>query len=495
MAVVPARILPPPQITYRSGRPNVRDASWNILNVKFHVGGDMSRWAVLLVQEGRRDEFSGPNDPNLTVFLKAFAKKCADSGLTVGNIAPALMVTPRLPHVNSDPGRRRALETIRTTIRDNLNPQQKPSFVLVLLSGEDKFIYPGLKRLCDMQMGLHTVHMLLSPKKARVPDPGKQDQYFSNVALKVNAKLGGINHLLADDKTQRWLTSKKTMLVGVDVTHPSPTSFKGTPSIVAVVASVDDRFAQYPASLGLQRNRNVNKDAEEMVQDLTQMMVERLQSYEKKMRQLPERIIVFRDGVSEGQFDLVREKELPRILEAFKKLNTASRGSPYRPALSIIVCGKRHHSRFPATAADHMVKNGNTVPGTIVDKGITAIYDHDFYLQAHNGLKGTVRPTHYTIVYDEIKLDADTAQLLTHNMSYMYARATKGVSLVPPAYYADLACERARLYLSMLMDAGDARSTSSRGSQEQERQRVYDRAVQQWGNGVHAALRESMFYI
>lgn len=77
----------------------------------------------------------------------------------------------------------------------------------------------------------------------------------------------------------------------------------------------------------------------------------------------------------------MREKELPLILDAFKKFNTKARSGTYRPALSIIVCGKRHHARFPATATDHMVRNGNTVPGVVVDKGITAIYDHDFYLQ------------------------------------------------------------------------------------------------------------------
>jgi hypothetical protein len=51
-----------------------------------------------------------------------------------------------------------------------------------------------------------------------------------------------------------WLTKDKTMMVGIDVTHPGPTSRVGSPSIAAVVASVDDNFVQviipsYPACL------------------------------------------------------------------------------------------------------------------------------------------------------------------------------------------------------------------------------------------------------
>ena len=77
----------------------------------------------------------------------------------------------------------------------------------------------------------------------------------------------------------------------------------------------------------------------------------------------------------------MRVRELPRILEAFEKFNTKSRGKPYRPSLSIIVCGKRHHSRFPAANKSDTVRNGNTRPGTVVDKGVTDIYNFDFYLQ------------------------------------------------------------------------------------------------------------------
>ena len=53
----------------------------------------------------------------------------------------------------------------------------------------------------------------------------------------------------------RWLTKKKTMMVGIDVTHPGPGSREGTPSIAAVVASVDDSFVQFPASLRIQESK------------------------------------------------------------------------------------------------------------------------------------------------------------------------------------------------------------------------------------------------
>lgn len=50
-------------------------------------------------------------------------------------------------------------------------------------------------------------------------------------------------------------------------------------------------------------------------------------------------------------------------------------------------------------------------------------YDFDFYLQAHAGIQGTVKPTHYTVVYDRIGLGADEIQKNTNLASYMYARA------------------------------------------------------------------------
>lgn len=50
----------------------------------------------------------------------------------------------------------------------------------------------------------------------------------------------------------------------LDVTHPGPTSIEGSPSLVAVVASVGDNLVHFPATLGLQRNKQLRKNSEEV---------------------------------------------------------------------------------------------------------------------------------------------------------------------------------------------------------------------------------------
>jgi len=156
---------------------------------------------------------------------------------------------------------------------------------------------------------------------------------------------------------------------------------EGTPSLAAVVASVDSDFVQFPASMKLQASR------EEMIQDWTEMMIDRLLLYQARNKALPERVFLFRDGVSEGQFDKVLVDELPQIQKAFEKVYTGKDGKPSkRPDLMICICGKRHHARFFPADDRNVTRNGNTKPGTVVDKGIGDVYRFDFYLQAREWL-------------------------------------------------------------------------------------------------------------
>ena len=109
-----------------------------------------------------------------------------------------------------------------------------------------------------------------------------------------------------------------------------------------------------------------------MITDLKIMMEERLRLYQKHKKTLPRRIIVYRDGVSEGQFNTVIEEEYPQMVESFKSFGNVKQ--PYRPKLTIVICGKRHHTRFFPTDSQFSDQNGNPRPGTVVDRGVTAVY-------------------------------------------------------------------------------------------------------------------------
>jgi eukaryotic translation initiation factor 2C len=208
MTTFTARVLPPPTLSYKAGgRPNVKvccppcslsstdvltdviqDGGWNILDVKFHKAATLApNWAVMVVRDGPPGRFplqGGPTNPQLTD-LKA---KLIKAGLTVPT-DPTVFFTEQLPGPTPDPDRKKSLGLIRAALVKNLDRNRKPSFVLVLLAMEDNYIYPGVKRLGDVELGVNTVCMLLLPRKALVPDVKKRDQYYSNVALKVRSLL------------------------------------------------------------------------------------------------------------------------------------------------------------------------------------------------------------------------------------------------------------------------------------------------------------------
>lgn len=194
------------------------------------------------------------------------------------------------------------------------------------------------------------------------------------------------------------------MLVGMDVTHPSPGSIEEAPSIAGIVASVDGRYGQWPASMRAQTGRK------EMIDNLDEMFGERLDAWPKHNQGgLPTRIIIYRDGVSEGHYRTILQVELPQVQKACEKRYPEGK----LPKISIIVCGKRHHTRFyPTREEDAAGKQMNTPNGTVVDRGVTMEKGWDFYLQAHFALQGTARPAHYVVVYDKNDMNADQMEAM-----------------------------------------------------------------------------------
>lgn len=278
--------------------------------------------------------------------------------------------------------------------------------------------------------------------------------FYLNVVLKINTKLGGTSHTLASRQTggggattgifqdppasMSWIFDKPCMLVGIDVSHPEPGSDK--PSLAAVVGSMDGRANQYMAHMSAQASRD------EMVSNLEDAMVALLNAFKAKNKKFPEKILVYRDGVSEGQFEQVLNLELPKIQGALELLGIP--GGTIK--ISIVVCQKRHHTRIVYEERQgSSVQYINPCPGLLMDyrggqNSITSGTLNEFYLNSHATIQGTSKPCKYSLIYDEIGFRMSELELLTYWNTYLYVRCNKSVSYATPAYYAHWAAKRCK---------------------------------------------------
>lgn len=301
--------------------------------------------------------------------------------------------------------------------------------------------YRDVKRAAETVIGLPT--QCFKPKWIKGVEESafkKTDRtLFNNLLLKINAKLGGVN--AAIESPLPVVSEAPTMLVGIDVTHPAPGST--APSIAAVVASMDRTCTKYRAAVLLQEPRV------EALGRLDECMLDHLRLFQLRNGRLPERIVVYRDGVSESQFQAVLEGEVSRIRAAVNRIDQARRQqglAGYTPKISFIVVQKRHHTRFFFDSKD-ADKNGNAQPGTVVDTGIVSPSAFEYYVYSHAGLIGTSRPTKYQVLLDDSNLGSDRLQKLTYHLCYTWARSQRSVSVPPPAYYAHCVADRARCHV------------------------------------------------
>ena len=468
LLTVPGRILQAPELQYRTQTAKPSGGAWNLNPAKLGdkpfrlVAKPLGSWNTLVINSGSRDTiYGGPQAAKH--HLEQFRNALQTYGLDPGPVQDPVFINIPPNDLNN-----KEFKKIQVQITDALRSKfkSKPNFLFVILPSDNATLYDSIKFVCDCQLGIPNICNIgqkFSKEKGQV-------QYFANVAMKFNQKLGGVNHTV-DAKKMSPLDAQ-TILFGIDVTHPSPGSAQSAPSIAGVVASVDNLFSQYPASMRTQEGRV------EMVKELEEMVIERLKLWQKRNKGgLPNKVIVYRDGVSEGQYRLVLEKELPAFEGAFNKLYGAK---AKHPKISVIVVGKRHHTRFyPTNDNDTDGRTGNPQPGTVVDRGVTGEKLFDFFLLAHQGLQGTSKPAHYVVIKDDIKLGADQLQSLTHSLCYTFARATRSVSICPPAYYADLLCERGRSYLHSVLK-GDGSTDFENTS---------------WRRDVNPALMETMYYL
>jgi eukaryotic translation initiation factor 2C len=419
MTQLVGRVLQPPKLKFgdtgqvRDMTPNRQDRQWNFLNSHVTEGSTIRRWAVI--------SFGGTCEQHAIIptFIRHLSNRCENLGIA---LSKSTTVSPLFEHIqllNNMTGLESKLRRINECANGNLE-------LLVCVMERRHKGYGDLKRIAETTIGVVT-QCCLYQNLTRLTS-----QFLANLALKINAKLGGCNTVLYNSLPRQipriFSDNQPVIFMGADVTHPHPLD-DVSPSVVAVVGSMN-----WPASNRYISRMRSQTHRQEIIENLDLMVYELLQEFLLENKKLPSIIIFFRDGVSETQFQKVLKEELQAIRVACKQFEG------YQPLVTFTVVQKRHHTRL-------FHGDQNVPPGTVVDTVITHPREFDFYLCSHWGTKGTSRPTHYHILWDENRFRSDEMQKMVHSLCYTFVRCTKPVSLVPPAYYAHLAAYRARLYL------------------------------------------------
>jgi len=236
--------------------------------------------------------------------------------------------------IGSDPifhfmGPREAVDRVFTRLCSDVKGLQ---LILAVLDDEKGHgsAYNKVKSVGDNLIGIATQCILAqNVKKAHRAT-------ISNLCLKINAKLGGVNTIIHPPAS---IFSEPVIVMGADVTHPAPGDIR-KPSIAAVTASMDRYASIYRADCSVQKHR------QEIIADLESMTKGLLLEFYYALRGAkPRRIIFYRDGVSEGQFDEVVVKEVAAIQRACKSLQREG----YEPGITFIVVQKTS----PGTTVDH----------------------------------------------------------------------------------------------------------------------------------------------
>lgn len=413
-----ARVLPPPEVQFggSAAKPGTT-GRWDLRGKKFLSKNpkQLEAWGVGV--------FGNADKPMLEKFAKDFAMAYRGHGGTVANSPPNLMKLP------DDPGQ--AVETLHNSTGNMF--KQRPQLLIFIVQDKNSFHYLRIKKSCDCRFGV--VSQVLQIQQVRKGNA----QYYSNVLMKVNAKLGGTTSQAKPDRTSGFKAFPgPTMVIGADVSHASPGSEQA--SMAALTVSFDRFGGRYAAACQTNGRRvEIITEANwsSMLGPLAQQWVSTI-----GVGRVPGTVYYFRDGVSEGQFVHVMQQEVPQIKAVLSKIQ----GSEWKGKITVIVAAKRHHVRaFPQDKAG-ADKNNNPLPGTLIEHDCTMPFEWDFYLYSHIALQGTARPVHYTIIHDESNHPPNVIQNMIYEHCYQYMRSTTSVSMFPAVYYAHLASNRAKAH-------------------------------------------------
>eukprot|EP00118_Oscarella_pearsei_P005431 m.25027 g.25027 ORF g.25027 m.25027 type:complete len:833 (+) comp28715_c0_seq2:85-2583(+) len=386
---VKGRQLPPEKIIMKS--------------LKFEVGPG-AEWT----QEALQEQMLSTVDLHdwLLVFVNQDQNRAMEFIRMMQTVCPPMGLKVNMPRLLSIGDQR--TESFVRCLRQHITTHNFQCVVVIVPTSRDDR-YAAIKKLCCIEKPIPSQVILTRT----ISHPTRIKAVTQKIALQINCKLGG--ELWSVDIPLKYL-----MVVGIDVYYDSVSSrFVG-----ALVASTNRGMTKWYSRTCLQ------EPGQELVDRLTVCFFAALRKYKDLNGTLPERIVIYRDGVQKGRMANVSDYEVPQFISVLNRF-----GKEYRPKFSVVVVKKRINARMflPSNRGDEDFVNPHH--GAILDHTINGKNWYDFFLVSQRVTQGTVTPSYYIVVYDNSNLKPDYMQRLTYKLTHMYYNWPGTIRVPAPCQY------------------------------------------------------------
>ncbi|VDL85775.1 unnamed protein product [Nippostrongylus brasiliensis] len=324
-------------------------------------------------------------------FIDALVKYCTQHGLQISS-------------------REVDIREVNSEVEQNLDQLMKhisgiSKFVMFTTKMKLDPIHGFMKRL-EAQYGIVNQHVSSATLNKAIGQKGAF-MVLGNLCLKLNLKLGGVNHSLrtCDQMTSGMknldasMFPKTRMFVGFDVSHAGPQSFaerqmkkeQSEPTVVGMAYTLGEP-TKIRGTYWMQAPRLSS------ISDIASNFAMALKDFYKDTNSLPLDIVVFRGGVSEGEFKKV-VGEMIDLQKAFVEVNHLYRHGMYSPSLTCLVIQTSSNYRVIPTRIDPRARpmDQNVPCGTVVDDAVHPSYN-EFLIIPQKALQGTARTVRCTLV-------------------------------------------------------------------------------------------------
>lgn len=294
--------------------------------------------------------------------------------------------------------------------------KQTDQMVVILTPGksqrEDR--YSACKRLfsCDLPVPCQFIRC------GTISNPRKIRAICQKILIQIASKVGG----------QPWAMKfpmKSFMVVGIDVYHDTIDRKK---SCVGFVCSMNHTTSRWWTKTFFQNS------LEEIGQKVNANLVIALKRFHALNGFVPQKIIVYRDGVGDGQLEAVLDCEVSQAVGAVKfYMRDCQQDQAESPHLSYVIVQKRINAKLSLRESGRCV---NPLPGTYLDHTITHPEYNDFYLVSQHVNQGTVNPTKYIVLTETGNLKLEHHQKLAYKLTHMYYNWCGTIRVPAPCQYA-----------------------------------------------------------